>query len=380
MRRLSIPTAAGLLLAGLALLAPPTAAAQEKDKPKFETVKFESVDAVELKGSYWPSTKGKKGPVAILLHKTGARSKEGGWKDLAEDLQKSGFAVLSFDFRGHGDSTTVGKSFWQHPLNNKYFRTPPAGKDTTLTSSSFPPGYLPHLVNDIAAAKRFLERRYNDSGDCNCSNIVLIGAEDGATLGALWLASETKRYRIIPVGVGQKNERPESKDVVACVWLNISETIGKQPVGQQLRVWLKDAGNVKVPVESKIPMAFIYGKKDAKAGATALALVKVIRPKYVADKKPDESDELRGTVEFGVANTTLVGNKLLTGDLDTRERIVTKYINAFILDDKKGLNEWEKRESVGETYMWFFPTMRTPASTKGEKSLAPVPLQQLGLR
>src|SRR5204863_6624589 len=107
--------------------------------------------------------------------------------------------------------------------------------------ADFSRGYLPHLVDDIAAAKRFIERRYNDAGECNAANTVLIGAEDGATLGALWLASETKRYRIIPVGIrGEKNDKPESKDVVACAWLNISPTLGSRiqmNVSGLLRPW-----------------------------------------------------------------------------------------------------------------------------------------------
>src|SRR5712691_7734061 len=103
MRRMTIPLAAGAFLAGLALLTPSTARAQGKKDT--ETVKFETVDSVDLKGTYWPSTKGKKAPVAILLHKIGGKSKDAGWSDLAEDLQKAGFAVLAFDFRGHGEST-----------------------------------------------------------------------------------------------------------------------------------------------------------------------------------------------------------------------------------------------------------------------------------
>src|SRR5437763_16666774 len=110
MRRSTISLAAGVLLAGLALLTPSTARAQPKKDT--ETVKFETVDAVDLKGTYWPSTKGKKAPVAIMLHRIGGKSKEAGWAELAEELQKAGFAVLAFDFRGHGESTSVGAAFW----------------------------------------------------------------------------------------------------------------------------------------------------------------------------------------------------------------------------------------------------------------------------
>src|SRR4051794_27395928 len=99
MGRLTYRLAAGLALSWLLFQGAPTALAQNKNN---ETVKIETVDGVELKGTYWPGDKGKKSPVAILLHKIGGRSSEDGWNNMADDLQKAGFAVLSFDFRGHG--------------------------------------------------------------------------------------------------------------------------------------------------------------------------------------------------------------------------------------------------------------------------------------
>ncbi len=379
MPRLTLPSAAGAFLAGL-LLAPCAVRAQQN---KSETVRFDTVDGVELKGTFWPSTKAKKGPVAILLHKVGGRSDEAGWKEMAEALYDAGFAVLAFDFRGHGASTGVTQQFWKHPMNAQVRRKAGPKLPETVSLADFPPRYAPNFVNDIAAAKQFIERRYNDQGECNCSNIVLIGAEDGATLGALWLASETKRYRILPVGLvgGQKAEQPESKDVVACVWLNMSNSIKGQPVSNVLHRWLKDAGNSK---ESKIPMAFIYGKDDTTntTGANAaLQLARSIRPNYDPKKPGVDTDELRGTVIFGIPGAKLVGSKLLTPPLETaRKNVVDNYLKGFIFNEKKALNEWEKRDTVDNFYRWDFPMMRPiQAKIKNEKMLAPVPLQQLGL-
>jgi len=385
MRRGTFPLAAGAVLAGLALLAPSTVRAQEKDK--FETVKFDTFDGVELKGAFWPSTKGKKGPVAILLHKVGARSKDQGWKELAEDMHKAGFAVLSFDFRGHGESTTVGKQFWTNRMNQYVKRKAGSTVPTTVSVNDFPAGYLPNLVNDITAAKRYIERRYNDSGECNCSNIVLVGAEDGATLGALWLASETKRHRVIPVGlIGQKNEKPESKDVAACVWLNMANRIGPAMpitaglnVNPQLPGWIKEAGNT---MTAKIPMAFVYGEKDTASAASALKLARIIRgPNYDPKKKVDANNELKGTVAYGVPEVKLVGARLLT-DPSARVSIVTNYLVGFILDEKKAENEWEKRDNNEALYAWYFPPSRQPVqlNVKGEKHLPPVPLSYFGIR
>ena len=57
----------------------------------------------------------------LLLHdfdlKKGGSSQQAGWADLAASLQKDGFTVLSFDFRGFGDSKNVDKEFWSHTQN-----------------------------------------------------------------------------------------------------------------------------------------------------------------------------------------------------------------------------------------------------------------------
>src|SRR5262249_21373057 len=74
-------------------------------KEAFEKAKFFTADHVELMGRFYPSFKGKKAPSVICLHKIGSDSSKDGWDKLAESLQKKGYAVLVFDFRGHGDST-----------------------------------------------------------------------------------------------------------------------------------------------------------------------------------------------------------------------------------------------------------------------------------
>ena len=215
------------LAAGLVLSAsPPRAHGQEQ--AKFEKIKFETFDSVELQGSYWASTKGKKAPCAILLHKFGGKSHEDGWDDLAEGLQKLGFAVLSFDFRGHGDSTNVGDDFWKNPINQRFIRNYKPGslkQPTSISQGDFNSMYIPYLVNDIAAARAFLERK-NDNGECNVGNTVLIGAEEGATLGLLWLTFETYRHQVI-FPPGRPSSKPESKDIAACVWLSMNKTMGK---------------------------------------------------------------------------------------------------------------------------------------------------------
>ena len=86
-------------------------------------VKFDTVDGVTIRGNLYISAKGDKSPTILMLHplNTVKDKKPGdqmmdGWQELAKELHKAGYSVLTFDFRGHGDSTSVSQSF----LRNNY--------------------------------------------------------------------------------------------------------------------------------------------------------------------------------------------------------------------------------------------------------------------
>src|SRR5262245_32502986 len=89
------------LLVGCALICwPQTGRAAEPER-----VRFDTYDQVEIHGTYYPGDMGNKSPSALVLHALGGSSREEGWDNLAKELQKKHFAVLLFDFRGHGEST-----------------------------------------------------------------------------------------------------------------------------------------------------------------------------------------------------------------------------------------------------------------------------------
>src|SRR5262245_29293472 len=108
-------------LAGLLLLLTPLAGSAQGTP---QEVSFDAVDEIELRGTYYPSDKGAAAPSAILLHELGGDRKQPGWSELARALQGKGFAVLAFDFRGHGDSKDVSPYFWKAPANERF----PEGK------------------------------------------------------------------------------------------------------------------------------------------------------------------------------------------------------------------------------------------------------------
>ena len=153
----------------------------ENKAPAPENVNITTVDGVKLKAIFYPSTM-KGAPTVIMLHpigdKLGMTAPE--WKSLAEALQRANYSVMTFDFRGHGDSTTIDdkKIFWSHKANSNVKSKDPeaiALKDYSKNG----PAYYPVLVNDIAAVRAYLDRRNDDVKDCNTSSIIVIGADTG---------------------------------------------------------------------------------------------------------------------------------------------------------------------------------------------------------
>src|SRR5262249_58161541 len=127
----------------------------------------------------------------------------------------------------------------------------------------------PNLVNGVLAARAFLDRK-NDSGELNTSNLIVIGAGHGATVGALWLASECHLKHGTPPGAAvgpvldprliKWDMNYECKDVRAAIWLSISPTLVSAN-GLPVRDWFLEAAGKM----NKVPTVFLFGKED-KAG------------------------------------------------------------------------------------------------------------------
>jgi len=71
-----------------------------KEVPAPRIVDVAAPDGVNLKATYFAA--GKPGPGILLLHQCDKQRKV--WDDLADRLAKSGFNVLTLDFRGYGES------------------------------------------------------------------------------------------------------------------------------------------------------------------------------------------------------------------------------------------------------------------------------------
>jgi len=369
---------AAVAAAALALLAPSGANGQDKSKD----VSFKSADGVTLQGTFYPAGKNTKdNAVVLLLHdfdsKKGGSSSQDGWGELAGALQKAGYAVLSFDFRGFGNSKEVNKdTFWdtrKYPYNSQMVRKSKALD--TIDHKNFGRNYYAYLVNDVAAAKAFLDRA-NDRKEVNSSNLLIIGAGQGATVGAAWLYHEAlrKKDKVSKQGFRPNLGDPEVKDVAGCVWLSISSGIeGRATVPPNVKGWLAAAAKT-----NKVPMTFYYGDvspdKTADPGKYSTGLVTSL-------KALDKNGDVR--VKAVPVKGALQGSKLLDKDViygDKQKKDADKGIVKWmdLMLDLRGSREQLEKKIDSHDY-WYDKGGRLTVNKKAGEEVPPVRLSILGL-
>jgi pimeloyl-ACP methyl ester carboxylesterase len=363
----------------------------KKDDDTSKAVQIETTDGVTLEGRFYtaaPTGKAKEATV-LLLHninaKAGGSSNQPGWDELAKKLQANGYSVLKFDFRGFGNSTSVSSSFWKENYNMRNVRgANKARPPSTISHKDFDANaseYYPYLVNDIAAAKGYLDRR-NDAGQANTSSLIVIGAGEGATLGAMWMASEWHRQRVngtpgslIPTKLSL--EEPEGRDEAAAVWLNLSPRLGNREIPGALHKWLAEMSG-----SNKVAMGFIYGDQDeVAANSTKGDLVAIAR--QIARDNGTSEDAAQNLMKkksigsFVLQKTKVTGSDLLTAnDSEAQKWIVDKFLKVVM--EERGAKESRKRVDKDDSFVWTFPGSRPiEAKMKGEDNLRPAPVSQV---
>jgi len=353
---------AALAAAILALLAPPAAFGQNKS----ETVTFKTADGVTLSGTFYPSG-GKKDKKAVVLllhnfdHKNGGGANKDGWPTLAKTLQEAGYAVLSFDFRGFGDSKDVNKEvFWdtrKFPYNTPLnIKRKGAKVPESIDHKDFKPGYYVYLVNDVAAAKAYLDRA-NDRKEVNSSSVIVMGAGQGATIGAMWVANECIRRKdktkdnVFPSLANLAD--PECKDIAGCVWISATPRIESRSV--TLSKWVGAAART-----NKIPVAFYYGSRDTNGDRTADNVIKNMTKDAPVKKRPIEG-------------SSLIGSKLLDG---ATNKMILKDLDGVI--ESRGPRELiEKKVEASAYYYMPTKTSRPVINKKAGEEVPPVNLSYL---
>ncbi len=272
------------------------------------------------------------------------------------------------------------------PQNWKYLKAyEKNGKDLRdkIDCAEFPPAYYQYLVNDIAAAKLYLDQR-NDAGKCNSQSLIVLGAEDGAALGAMWMAAEWDRHTVGAValnGFGKvvyTNPNPDSegKAQYCAIWLNMkTELPGKYSVRKTVLDSLERVGGSKsVPAVGiknyKVPMLFVCGAADKDDVDTLPVKTSLDMVKLLKGTKPDDTKLKHTFMKKIVAKVD--GADLLDKSLETGNVILKEYLQKLV--DDVPPNKWTKTDIDTTPSIWLFGSIPFIAKTEKGKSMEHLPL------
>jgi hypothetical protein len=335
-----------------------TAPARAPGETKERLITY-TYDGVKIEGVFYPplDDKGRKTPVIMLLHAVGPRALNASHKDfdkLPEKLQKLGFAVVTFDFRGYGDSKALNMSEFlrYNQVRNKKNPERLEAKDYTSATD------LLSLVNDLVAVKTWINKK-NNSGDCNSNLVGVVAVEQSAVVATAWIANEltdanrskdkkTASNVFIPgvgtvqnvpanpaagssFGTGTSGTNPglsrmEGDDIACLVAVSSSNRLNEAIPMQIIENWL-------VLLRDKhVATVGLYGGNDHEASSFWNKASAWIKP-------PRDAARYKNSGVKQIKNTSLVGTKLLLNDtLD-----VAKWLEDY-------LNEAVKK--AGEAKIW----------------------------
>jgi len=343
----------------------PAAAPEQARSSKVERVTFASVDGVQLAGTLYHGPKGKQGACVLMLHELGQHRRTPGWVRLAQALQAEGHTVLTFDFRGHGESRRIALGFWKVDVNR---HLPAFGRTKegdplpdTFDARNLPPSYLPWLIHDIAAARMFLESHHDDrDSPINSYNLLLLGAGSGATVGSLWLATEGFRFNALRVGVAIQADWVKNRDILRAVWLGVDRKW--KGFEYPLAAWIRMAYRPHADTDPNavVPIDFLFGAEDI----DTYRVVRELVAGGVGDSHP-------------ILGTRLVGSQLLEKSSEP-----ARYIRVHLVKTLANarLREWSPRRTDMYRSLWGIPNESKMdfflARQPGEHILREVPLKR----
>jgi hypothetical protein len=289
-----------------------------------QRVPITTADGVELDGTYYSSQSGKPGrdtPCVIMVNKYGVDRTKTDWITLAAILQNSGFAVLTFDLRGHGNSTQLSNpdAFWRVAANRNGIRGgTSATKKSVIDYKEFKPSYFPFLVNDVAAARRFFEQK-NDAGEVNIHSLFVLGAQEGASLGFLFTAAEYNRVYRVGVTALQSNGTAYNagEDIAAGVWLSLVTRPTVQG-GSSPNFNMANWSRSHPLMRDKTPMCFVFGEKDSRSKNDADIVFKALTNPMAGRPDKNKLDKLQP-----IRGTDLSGPALLQPALNVPQDVLT---------------------------------------------------------
>jgi len=315
----------GLFALALCLAGNDPAQAQTSDKlaaPQSHSVLTR--DGLRISFTYWASPLGDQAPVVLLLHMQNGNRLD--WpSNFTLTLQKSGYAVIAPDLRGHGQSkggagSLIGASDLSASATTK--------SEKTVESEHFKPvDYQLMVTADLEAIKDDFIFKEHQEHRLNMNKMAIVGAEMGANIGAAfatldWLKRPHPDARLI------QDRTPRGQDVRALVLLSPQTSIPGMPITESIKTLKNPALNV----------AFLVGvgSKDKADRGQA-------RNIYRQLTTPEKNKERMYFQEY---DAPFRGTNLLGRRLRTEEHIL-----AFLDQHLKKIDSpWRDRQSrIGRT-------------------------------
>jgi hypothetical protein len=274
--------------------------AQAKTPPKKEILEktLTTDDGRQLAATYYKSLKGKDAPVLILLHQQGSSRLV--WKTpMVDRLHEDGYAVLTFDFRKHGE----------------------AGGGEKLGAAD----YI-GMVNDLETAKAFLVEEH-EKGNLNIRKTGIVAPAMAAPIALVFAAADWLRAPHDDAPTFEAST-PRGQDVRALVLLSPNENLpGLGPQPSQAAITLK---NPSFHVATLIGV----GTKDkVDKGKIAREI-----HKKIAGKDGDTDINLFSKYETNARGTEMLERKL---GLKVEDHMLG-FFKKFVYDLK---DEWRSRKS-----------------------------------
>ncbi len=303
------------LLVSIALLSitviPGPAIAQPARAP--EVISLVTKDGVQLKLSYFPSTRRKGAPDAkqvtpvVLLHDyKGTRAV---FNSLARQLQapaegntkRPSFAAITVDLRAHGDSTR---------------QILPGGRAIDLDPSKLRrDDYLAMAALDMEAVRSFLVGK-NDEGELNLNKLCLVGSGMGANVAANWALQD---WTAPPLAVGKQGQ-----DVKAIVL--ISPRWSHSGLSFQAPMRFR-------PLKENVAWLLMYGAEDAKVRADVARI-----HKQLARFHPEPEDAARrapNSLHMVELPSKLQADTLLRQSGAAVEEQIVNYLVALVANSQQ---------------------------------------------
>ncbi|MCS7161155.1 MAG: hypothetical protein RMJ19_11850 [Gemmatales bacterium] len=310
--------------------------AQQQQLPQKQKFNAVTPDGVRLVGDFYPSPKGRNGPVIMLLHAIGrsatkdALSRKNFPPAFIEELQSRGYAVLAFDFRGYGESTQVDPKFWDiNPLGLAVSRTNPP---SSIEAKQFTRAHhFLSMGNDLTAAKEWLNLA-NNGNECNSASTVILACEEAGMLALCWAYCEyvDPARRKDPTN---PTSEQQGKDIAAFIFFSFRDSLNGFALAPRLPAWFQ-----KCPDLRDTPMANNVSTDDTTGRGSWQRVLSYIRPESMKAKF-----EARGTGTNQI-KSKLIGHRLLTGVANFKAE---EWIDTYLTTHLSGDRRWRQQPQLG---------------------------------